>query len=295
MKNFFSLIRWWHELLAILPFGALFFIIKLRLFQKNISCNLSLTNFVIICFCVQLLMASGFIFNDIIDRKIDKVNKPGKCIIDYNISLKLAICYFIFTTVLIIGISIYIINFIFHEWIFFCTGVYILSIIYSLYLKKLPLIGNIVIAGLASFIPIVQLFSSKQCLALIADYKVTTLIYMYAFFPFSIIIPREISLDIEDIEGDKIGHRKTIPILIGKERTKKVIILMVLSGIIMSLFISHKYSFLRIPYTIVNALLVFYLFSFIKSQHKVDYKRSRNFLWIIMILGLVGFAISAMY
>ena len=295
MKHFFLLIRWWHELLAILPFGLLFLIIKFNLLHKNISCNLLYTDFAVICFCVQLLMASGFIFNDIIDRKIDKVNKPDKYIIDRTISLNLAIRYFVFITILVIGISIYIISFIFKEWIFFCTGVYILSIIYSLYLKKLPLIGNVVIAALASFIPIILLFSTKQCLTLISDNKITILIYLYAIFPFSIIIPREISLDMEDIEGDKVGHCKTIPILIGIKKTKQIINLMIRLGMSRSIVIICKYSYFKLPYILVNGLLVFYLYKFNKSKTKDEYKNSRNLLWIIMILGLVGFAISTMY
>jgi 4-hydroxybenzoate polyprenyltransferase len=290
-KNFLLLVRWWHELLAILPFLVLFLIIQYRLVQNNIYCDFSITSFALVCFCVQLLMAAGFIFNDIIDRKIDKVNKPERFIIENTISFGLALRYFVLITFLIIGISIYIIIFIFWEWLFFSVGVYFLSIIYSLYLKRMPLIGNVVIAGLASFIPIVLLFSLKQCLYLIQDAKIVALIYMYAIFPFSIIVPREISLDMEDIEGDKIGNCKTVPIVIGINRTKIVIVLMILSGITMSLFMIHKYSFLSIPYFIVDSLLFLYLYKFIKSKNKSEYKRSRNFLWLIMIFGLIAFAV----
>ena len=108
LKEFFKLVRWFHELLAILPFVALYLIINYFIQQSKLSCSLSSINFIIVCFGVQLLLAAGCILNDIMDRDIDAINKPNTHIIGRTISLKSAKLLFIIMTALVIISSIYI-------------------------------------------------------------------------------------------------------------------------------------------------------------------------------------------
>src|ERR1035437_3494661 len=87
LKSFFKLVRWFHELLAILPFAGLYLIIDYYAQKSGQTCDLSGVNFFILCICVQLLIAAGCIHNDIMDRHIDKINKPNTHIIGRKISL----------------------------------------------------------------------------------------------------------------------------------------------------------------------------------------------------------------
>ena len=129
IKNILKLVRWFHELLAILPFIGLYLTINYSSKQANISCQLSGFHFVLLCICVQLLIAAGCILNDMMDKDIDKINKPLTHIIDRTISFNEAKKIFLVMTIAIIALSIYISVYVFKEWAFISLGVYLLSIV----------------------------------------------------------------------------------------------------------------------------------------------------------------------
>jgi 4-hydroxybenzoate polyprenyltransferase len=295
LKHFLKLIRWFHELLAILPFVALYLIIDHYSQKTGQACDLSGFNFFILCICVQLLIAAGCIHNDIRDRDIDKINKPGTHTVDRVISLKNAQRAFIATTVLIIILSVYVSLRMFKEWAFIATGVYILSLLYNIYLKRSPLFGNILMAFLAAFIPLVILFFAKDCITQLHNEKINVLIYLYALYPFLIIIPRELSLDISDVEGDKAGGCKTLPIVIGVKKARTVVVLFIILAIAVSLFFIIHYPYLAVTFFLLDILLVYYIYKFTKTSSRLDYIKIGRFLWFIMIIGLIGFSISTLY
>lgn len=67
LKNFFILIRWFHSLLALLPFVAIYVTVQHYKLTEQ-SCNIANAEFVLLCLGVELLMAAGFILNDICDN-----------------------------------------------------------------------------------------------------------------------------------------------------------------------------------------------------------------------------------
>ena len=295
LKYFLKLIRWFHELLGILPFTALYFVIKYYSEDKGISCNLSGFNFVLLCIGVQLLMISGFILNDIVDRDIDKINKPFTHIVGRTISLQTAKVLFVIFTILIVLNSVYITYFIFKEWAIISPIVYLLSVAYSLYLKRSPLFGNITMGLLAGFIPLVIMFFARECIQILHNEKINVLIWLYAIFPFLIIVPRELSLDISDMEGDKASGCKTLPIIIGVKKSKLFVAIFLFVVILLSFSVMYRYSYLNFTLCVVDILLLFYLYKLRGSETRIEYIRIGRFLWVIMILGLIGFTISTVY
>lgn len=295
LKNLLKLVRWFHELLAIFPFVTLYFIIEYYIQKTGLSCNLSGINFSLLCICVQLLIAAGCILNDIMDRDIDKINKPHTHIIGRVISLVNAKRLFVATTLLIIFLSAYISFYVFKEWAFISAAVYVLSILYDVYFKKSPLLGNILIAILASFIPLVLFFFARDCINNLNNEKLNILIYIYAIFPFLIIVPRELSLDISDMEGDKALGCKTLPILIGVKKAKLVVAAFILLIILLSMFLLFKYTYLVLTCLFMDVLLIYYLFLLQRAEQRIEYIRAGRFLWFIMIIGHIGFAISTIY
>ncbi len=295
VKSFFKLIRWFHELLAVLPFVALYLIIDYYARKSGLYCELSGFNFVLLCICVQLLIAAGCILNDIMDRDIDKINKPNTHIIGRTISLAQAKKLFIVFTILIIILSAYISCYVFKEWAFISTSVYVLSILYDVYFKKSPLMGNILMAGLAAFIPLVLFFFAKDCIDVLHNEKINLLIYLYAAFPFLIIIPRELSLDISDMEGDKAVGCRTLPIVIGVKKAKLTVLAFILLTIVLSFILMYVYSYLLYTCLLVDLFLVYYLFQLKKSEQRIEYIRAGRFLWFTMIIGLIGFSISSAF
>jgi 4-hydroxybenzoate polyprenyltransferase len=295
LKIFFKLVRWFHELLAILPFVGLYFIINYYATKNGLSSTLAGADFFLLCICVQLLIAAGCVLNDIMDRDIDRVNKPATHLIGRVISLKNAWLIFAVMTILIILLSTYISIYVFSEWAWISAGVYVLSILYDVYFKKSPLMGNILIACLASFIPLVLFFFAKDCIADLHNERIIVLIWLYAVFPFLIIIPRELSLDISDMEGDRAGGCRTLPIVIGVRKARIIVSLFILLIIVLSVVIISIYSYLFLPFLFADLLLIYYLVLLKKAQTRISYIRAGRFLWFVMIAGLIGFTAATVY
>ncbi|MBL7931478.1 MAG: geranylgeranylglycerol-phosphate geranylgeranyltransferase [Bacteroidia bacterium] len=293
--GFLKLIRWFHELVAILPFVALFLTLRYFTSEAEVTCNLSGFHFFVLCICVQLLIAAGCVLNDIMDRHIDKINKPKTHIIGRIISLKSAKWIFGMFTVLIAFLSVYISLYVFWEWSLISIAVYGLSISYDLHFKRSPLMGNILIAALAAFIPLVIFFFAKDCIGELKSERINLLIWLYALFPFLIIIPRELSLDISDLEGDKADGCRTLPIVIGEQKARYVVVsfillIVVLSGLLV--LIAPYYTLVSI---VVDTLLFYYLYLLRSCKTRIDYIRAGRFLWFIMILGLIGLMLSCLF
>lgn len=290
--GFFKLVRWFHEVVVVLPFLGLFLTIEYFSIQSNINCTLSGFNFALLCVCIQSLIAAGCVLNDIVDRKIDKINKPQTHIVDNAISVQGAWIIFAFLTFIIVVLSIYISVFMFSEWAFISISVYVLSLLYDFYFKRTPLMGNVLMALLTSFIPLVLFFFAKDCIQALNNEKIDVLIYLYAALPFLIIIPRELSLDISDMEGDKADGCTTLPILIGVKKSRMVVVAFLLLIIILSIPVAIKYPYLTGSMVVIDILLLFYLYKLQTTAIRIDYIRIGRFLWFIMILGLVSFTLS---
>lgn len=292
IKAFLKLVRWFHEVAVIIPFLGLYLIIDYYSRQSNVACGLSSFNFFILCLCVQTLIAAGCVLNDIVDRNIDKINKPKTHIVDNTISLKSARIIFALLTLVIIALSVYISIYMFFEWAYISLSVYILSLLYDFYFKRSPLMGNVLMALLTSFIPLVLFFFAKDCIETLHNEKITVLIYLYAALPFLIIIPRELSLDISDMEGDKADGCKTLPIVIGVKKSKIIVIAFLLLIIFLSIPVAIKYQYLAISMSVIDVLLLIYIYKLRTTETRIEYIKIGRFLWFIMILGLVSFTIS---
>jgi 4-hydroxybenzoate polyprenyltransferase len=292
IKAFFKLVRWFHEVVVILPFIGLYFIIDYYSRKSNNDCYLSGFNVALLCFCVQMLIAAGCVLNDIVDRDIDKINKPKTKIVDNTISLKNARIIFALLSLIIAALSVYISIYMFFEWAYISLSVYLLSLLYDFYFKRTPLLGNILMALLTSFIPLLLFFFAKDCIRTLHNEKINVLIYLYAALPFLIIIPRELSLDISDIEGDRACGCKTLPIIIGVKKSKLIVVAFLLLIILLSIPVSFKYQYLAFSMAIIDIFLLIYIYKLRTAKTRIEYIKIGRFLWFIMILGLIAFTIS---
>lgn len=289
---FFKLVRWFHEVVVILPFLTLYLVINYYSFKSNIICNNSGFNFFILCVTVQTLIAAGCVLNDIVDRDIDKINKPVTRVVGNTISIRDCKIIFLILSLIILFLSIYLSTYVFREWAYIAIIVYIFSLLYDFYFKRSPLLGNILMGLLTAFIPLILLYYCKDCLDALNNYKVNLLIYLFAGLPFLIIIPRELSLDISDIEGDKACGCKTLPIIIGVKKSKLVIMSFLLLIILISIPLSLKFHHLIFPFIIIDVLLFTYISQLFKAKERIEYIKIGRFLWFVMIVGLILFTLA---
>ncbi|MFA7272897.1 MAG: geranylgeranylglycerol-phosphate geranylgeranyltransferase [Crocinitomicaceae bacterium] len=193
-------------------------------------------DFFLLVISTLMIAAAGNVINDYFDVRADRINKPDKLIVGKTINRRWAIMIHSVLNVLAFVIAIYlgVRNHTF--WYLFIHLVSMNSLwFYSLYLKKQPLIGNFVIAGLTALVPILcgvhfyiqqslvwtqstsQTAFSYWFQALIAD---GNFIMLLAFFAFVNNFAREIIKDMQDVEGDGKIAAKTLPILYGQKVSK---------------------------------------------------------------------------
>lgn len=223
--EFLKLIRW-KNLLMIALVQLLIKYALLEPFGVETSLNtLGISLLIIATICIA---AAGNIINDNYDVETDFVNKPDKLIVGKYISEKTAYNLFIIFNVIGVGVGFYLSNYVGRS-AFFSIFVIISALlyVYASYLKQMLIIGNIVISILVALsliiVGIFELLPGITSLNQQTQLTFFKIIFDYALFAFMINLLREITKDIEDIDGDYKVGMNTLPIVIGRERATKVL------------------------------------------------------------------------
>lgn len=186
-----------------------------------------------------LIAAAGYVINDYYDVKIDFINKPNRVVVGKVVKRR---------TVMVVHILLNFSGIFIGFYLSLTVGVIhmmaaFLLWLYSNRLKRLPFIGNFVIALLSGLaISIVSIYYDTSYM----------LVNSYALFAFAISLVREIIKDIEDLKGDATFGCKTLPIVWGVPRTKNLLYIMVALFTCMLFFVSGVLG---------NWLLIIYFFT----------------------------------
>ncbi len=240
--------------------------------------QIELSKIILVSLSAALTAAAGNIVNDIYDIETDKVSHPNRVLAQGLLSKKEAVFLNNFFNVIAIILASRISDFL----IVIVLFTIILLYVYSAYLKKLPLVGNIVIAFLTGLAFIYGGFAADNPNGAIVP----------AVFAFLINLIREIVKDIQDIEGDSNLSFKTFPILYGIEKSKIMILLftILLIGFTFYPFITqlYKIEYFLIVLIFINPLLVLSLKILFDKKKENRYEIVSNILKINMILGLIA-------
>jgi len=220
-----------------------------------------------------MITSAGYLINDYYDIKIDYVNRPDRVIVGKTLKRRWVIASHTALNLIAIAIGFYlsptigIVNFIAAFFLWF----------YSNSLKRLPFVGNLVVAGLTG-----------TTLFLVGEYfgEREYLVFTYAVFAGFITLIREIIKDMEDLKGDEKFGCKTLPIIWGIANTKKFIYLIIavfaITVILMIGSISHV-----MPIAL-SVTLIFLIFGLVKADTVREYHRLSTFCKIIMLLGVIS-------
>lgn len=227
---------------------------------------------------VALVTIAGYIINDYYDDEVDKINCPNKVyVIPRDKVLFVYWLMNLFAVVLSIQFGKIILGVI--------AATIALLYIYSKYLQKLPLIGNLTIAFLSAVLPWLYLqFDDMQMPATNGVNKeiINITIFTYAVFGFWITLLREIVKDLQDRIGDKQGGYKTLPIAVGVNKTIFLLVLLTLFPATIINYIVYFYFHTSIGVAILDVILFGYLFFLFK--HK--FKPAGTTLKILLFLGV---------
>lgn len=263
--------------LLILTFAQVFTFIFLT---KHSTSSIYILNkeLMLLVFCTFCIAAGGYAINDYYDVKIDIINKPGKLIVGRTLSRRHSMVIHIIFTCLgiffsgMLGELFFLINVLaaFSLWI------------YSNSLKRLPFIGNFVVAFLSGLAVYLVVFTETH------NYDT---ILAYAFFAFLISLIREIIKDMEDLQGDKKFGCTTLPIKYGLRNSKKIIYLIEIvfvGSIVMLLIEAGTTLSLKLYIMLLLALIGYFSFHLHKADTKKDYTFLSGICKLIMICGIVS-------
>ena len=297
MISFLHLIRYKNLLMVFLSM----FLTKYFLIESFISTPLlSDIDFIILTTSILLITMGGYLINDIYDIESDKINKPGKVYISTIISIKSGLFLYFLTSItgLILGFYLSINKNLNHLSGFFIVTV-ILLFIYTKILKKLPLIGNIIVALLVS-LPIFLVYEFDHSMISIKDIFdnlfLSIIIFFYLLFAFLTTLIREIIKDLQDIKGDNKFKLKTLPIMIGNKRTINfVVFLSFLLQLLLLLILIDSFKndyYLILIFSITLSLLVAYLIYKLRVPFKNNpYQLLSSLMKIIMLVGVLSMTI----
>jgi len=296
MLHILNLIRWQNLVLIALTQ----LLIKYALFNESYGVTITLNSFgfsllVIATLCIAV---AGNIINDIYDVETDAINKPEQLIVSKHISEKTALNLYIVLTLIGVGIGFYLSHLVGRSG--FATLFVIISAllyVYATYLKQMTIVGNLVIAILVALsILIVGLF---ELLPVITPQNQQTqvtffkILLDYAIFAFIINFIREIVKDIEDIDGDYNADMKTLPIVLGRERTGKVVFALSFIPILAVIYYVTTYLYkqpIAVGYFlifIIAPLLYFSVKSF-TADSKKEWHHLATILKFVMLFGVLS-------
>lgn len=262
-------------------------------------------DFLLLVISTMMIAGAGNIINDYFDLKADRVNKPEKLIIGRHVKRRVAIISHWILNFVAFGIAVFL-SWKFHTfWYVFAHFMAINFLwFYSTNLKRSFLLGNIVVAGLTALVPILvgfyfyHLITTERLVSgehyqMIHELigRLVWIIAGLALFAFILNLAREITKDIEDVEGDKLLKAKTIPIVLGKQTAKYIVALTIgigvilLSGVLIqfaSIVFSHL--ILALVSLVLMTLAIIVLFA---VNTESGTRITNNLLKLAMIAGLM--------
>lgn len=261
--------------------------------------------FLLIVLSTVLIAAGGYVINDFFDKDIDAANGIGK-VHDFS-GWTMKTLYFVFS---IIGIAIglyltYALKLRQFALTYLLTAA--LLYFYSASYKRLPLVGNFVVAFLTAVAVFLPAFADYELQYAFRDIKlpvinnkmynlrlIIAITAAYAFFAFLISLVREIIKDMEDIEGDREFGCNTLPIVAGINNTKLIAIglLLLIVGLILFLQIKQAWweSLPVFGYTIlfVQVPLLILSVKLFLSDEKKHFKVASMIAKVVMVGGILS-------
>lgn len=298
--SFLKLIRYQNLLLlAFMQFIFRYGFLKLQ----NIPLALSDWQFGLLVLATISIAAGGYVINNIFDVETDTENKPANVIVGKSIAEAMAYNIYLGTTIIGVGIGFYLSNVI--DKPSFASVFIIIALtlyFYSNSLKQSLIIGNIIVALLLSLsVLIIGIFDlypiiteeNRPVMGLLFG-----ILLDYAIFAFIINFIREIVKDLEDVEGDSNQGMNTLPIVLGVNRTVKLVFIMSFIPIIYLLYYINHFIFAAsllistiFGIVFILAPLLYFTVKIWTAKDKKDFHHLSTILKWILFFGMLSIVV----
>ena len=257
--------------------------------------------FLLLVLSTVMIAAGGYVINNIMDQETDEIAKPKDVIVGKHMSEAMAYNLYIAFNIIGVGIGFYLSNLI-QKPMFSSIFIVVAGTLYmyATSLKQSLLIGNIIVALLLGFsVIVVGIYDLYP-----ATYEgnraqmgvLFSILVDYAVFAVLINFIREIVKDIEDMDGDYNAGMSTLPILLGKERTAKVVFGITFIPIVLLIWYINKnlWSLDWVMYYLllfVLAPLLYFLIKIWSAKSKKDFKHLSTVLKLVLFFGILSIVV----
>ncbi|PHI20379.1 hypothetical protein CEQ90_07925 [Lewinellaceae bacterium SD302] len=295
MLPYLQLVRFPNLLVVALTQSLIFYRLILPAFERNgIDAQLSHLQFALLVIACAIVTAAGYVINDILDTKADAVNKPGRNHVD---DLGLANCRWLFVVLILIGYGISLqlalsLGKSHLIWLY-PVAVGLLSL-YSRYVKPIPLAGNLLVATFCAGVPALVALAELEGLnsLVISEPATIRILFIYGIFAFVATWLRELVKDMEDINGDRLIGRRTIPIILGISNSRSLGILLSLLNLFALLaplllgWPAFRKPGILICVVLLCLALCYFAWQLLRSRNARDYGRISTQLKLFLLGGL---------
>jgi 4-hydroxybenzoate polyprenyltransferase len=300
MKKYFQLIR--YQNLLLLAFMQL--VVRYG-FLKMQAVFLSLTHwqYGLLVLATVLLAAAGYVINDIFDQEADAINRPNKLLVGSRISEAQAYNLYVVLNCTGVGIGFYLSNVIERPgFVTLFILVAALLYFYATTLKQILLLGTLVVAGLLAFSILIIGFFDVFPATYDGNQQVMSNLFAilvdYAVFAFILGIFRELVKDLEDVAGDKIQGKQTLPVLLGTARATQILLVLSCIPWILLLYYTNRYfiAFNLYPTAIYMLFglvgpLLYCSIKLFSAKQKQDFRHLSLVLKGITLVGILSIAV----
>jgi 4-hydroxybenzoate polyprenyltransferase len=300
---FFRLIRWPNLVFIGLTQVLFYYIVVVPGFSHFADYHNPLRPGLFVCLTLSslLIAAAGYIINDYFDLNIDRVNKPGKLVVEKVIKRRSAILWHWFLSGAGVLLGLYVSwklrNPIVGPANLACV---ILLWFYSTTFKRKLLIGNVVISLLTAWV-ILVLYVCEIRLGSLGDPgyrailgRVFKYAIVYGGFAFIISLIREVVKDIEDIDGDTRYDCRTMPIIWGinvaKVFTATWLVVLISALAVIQFYFLPRAQWIMIAYGLlfIDLPLLWILRALYRAQAKSDYHLLSGVIKGVMLAGILS-------
>jgi 4-hydroxybenzoate polyprenyltransferase len=269
--------------------------------QKDLLIALSSLQFILLVIATVCIAAGGYVINNIMDQETDEVAKPKDVIVGKHISEGMAYNIYVALNIIGVGIGFYLSNIIQKPSF---SAIFIIAAatlyMYATSFKQTLLLGNFIVAILLSVsVIVIGIFD-----LLPATYEgnqlqmstVFSILLDYALFAFMINFIREIVKDIEDMDGDYNSGMNTLPILLGKERTTKIVFGLTLVSIFSLLYYINE-NLLNVQWVLFYLLafvigpLLYFLIKIWSAKSKKEFNHLSLVLKLVLLFGILSIVV----
>ena len=228
-----------------------------------------------------IITIAGNLINDYFDVPADKINRPERLIpsgrLGKNQALLISISLFITGNILLAIL----------DWNLLKLGLAatFLLIVYTPFLKRFPLIGNITVALLLSLTIIVGALATGASLNLKNAILPALLIFFLSF-------PREILKDGEDLIGDRETGLRTFPVVFGIKRTRYLAVftlwILILSILASSMVFGKLFAACAIPGIVFPVLIIITK----ANANPIWFSNTQKILKLLIVPGVISLILS---